>query len=228
MRLLSIGAGALCAVILFRPFCGAASRDGGFVLYPGKPGETGPVVFSHRTHDLRGAGFECTKCHTPDASNTTFVEMNSIRQGQACGSCHDGKTRGPRNSATALAIKECSACHMPTGDVTIKLNRMDPVAFSHIRHLGADSGQKSSKIGGFSCGDCHPKPFERSASGPIGMEVPHETGGCTSCHNGKNHVDGKTQVFAATTRCLTCHKPPSQLPGASGTGSAVVEPNAAY
>jgi hypothetical protein len=54
------------------------------------------------------------------------------------------------------------------------------------------------------CQDCHPNPFVRISTGPIGMEVPHEEGGCVKCHNGRK-VNGKT-VFAANTRCLTCHK----------------------
>jgi len=81
---------------------------------------------------------------------------------------------------------------MPASGIVITLNRMDPVSFSHVRHTRIKPAE-------FSCMDCHPAPFERVSKGPIGMEVPHETGGCAHCHNGKT-------AFAANTRCLTCHQ----------------------
>jgi c(7)-type cytochrome triheme protein len=184
----------------------AAEKDGGYVLYPGASGSAGPVVFSHRAHGIRGAGFACAQCHPEGSPKAMCLSMEDIRKGQACGSCHDGKTTGPRGRTAAASIQDCSACHMPSADAVITLNRMDPVAFSHIRHLGVDVKQRISKPTGLSCGDCHPDRFERIAKEPIGMEVPHETGGCASCHNGRKRTDGKPSAFAATTRCLTCHK----------------------
>jgi c(7)-type cytochrome triheme protein len=185
----------------------AADKDGGFVLYPGASGSPGPVIFSHQVHGIRGAGFACDKCHAPESPKTMVFTMDGIRQGQVCGSCHDGKTAGPRGRLAAASVQDCTACHMPAADIVITLNRMDPVAFSHVRHLGVDPKQKTSKPAGFSCVDCHPAPFERIAKGPIGMKVPHENGGCASCHNGQKRGDGNAPAFAATTRCLTCHKP---------------------
>jgi c(7)-type cytochrome triheme protein len=132
--------------------------------------------------------------------------MDDIRQGRACGACHDGHTKGPSGQLTAAAIQDCSFCHMPAADIVIRLNRMDPVAFSHVQHLGADPEKKVIKPSGLSCGECHPSTFERVAKGPVGMEVPHESGGCAQCHNGQKRSDGMPQAFAANTRCLTCHK----------------------
>jgi c(7)-type cytochrome triheme protein len=206
IQLFSLGVGLLCAAVFFQGDCRAVTKDGGYVVYPGG---SGPVVFSHESHGIRGAGFACSKCHASSSSKAVTVTMADIRQGKACGSCHDGNIKGQRNQVAAASINDCSACHMPTGDIVIKLNRMDPVAFAHIRHMGADLKQKTVKAIGYSCRDCHPTPFERSAKSPIGMEVPHETGGCASCHNGQIHGNGKKPVFAATTRCLTCHKPQS-------------------
>jgi c(7)-type cytochrome triheme protein len=126
---------------------------------------------------------------------------------RACGSCHDGRTKGTRGRLFAASIQNCSACHMPSADIVITLNRMDPAAFSHIRHLGVDPNRRAAKSTGFSCSDCHPALFERASKGPVGMEVPHESGGCAQCHNGQKHSDGMPTAFAANTRCLTCHKP---------------------
>jgi c(7)-type cytochrome triheme protein len=88
------------------------------------------------------------------------------------------------------------------------MNRMDPVAFSHVRHLNVSRNGGASSKDGFSCRDCHPALFERTANVPIGMEVPHESGGCAECHNGKKRSDGMPVAFPANTRCLTCHKFP--------------------
>ncbi len=100
-----------------------------------------------------------------------------------------------------------AAQQMPAADVVIKLNRMDPVAFSHVRHLAVKPEKSAARSAGFSCDDCHPVPFDRVSGGPVGMEVPHETGGCARCHNGQKRSDGMPTAFAANTRCLTCHKP---------------------
>jgi c(7)-type cytochrome triheme protein len=201
-----IALGILGAIIL-NGNGGAVEKDGGFVMYPGRVGSAAPVIFSHQSHGIRGAGFECNKCHAGGSPKTMMVTMDGIRQGQGCGSCHDGKTKGPRGLLAAASIQDCSLCHMPAANIVITLNRMDPVAFSHIRHLAADVGKKISKPAGFSCGNCHPTPFERVAKGPVGMQVPHETGGCAYCHNGQKRGDGNPPAFAATARCLTCHKP---------------------
>jgi len=187
----------------------AADRDGGFVTYPGVSGTSGPVLFSHKAHGSRGAGYACEKCHTSASAEALKVTMDEIRQGRACGSCHDGKTMAPRSQRAAAAVQDCASCHMPAADILLTLNRMDPVSFSHLRHLAVDPDKKIMKPAGFSCGDCHPAPFERVSKGPVGMKVPHESGGCAQCHNGKKRMDEMPVAFAATTRCLTCHKPPA-------------------
>jgi c(7)-type cytochrome triheme protein len=184
----------------------AAEKDSGMVVYPGGARTAGPVAFSHRSHGTRGAGYACDKCHTSASSKALMVTMEDIRQGKACGTCHDGRTRGLQGKAAAASIQDCDACHMPDADIVITLNRMDPVVFSHARHLSVDSKKKVSIPSGFSCSDCHPIPFERVSKGPIGMEVPHESGGCAQCHTGKKRSDGMPAAFAANTRCLNCHK----------------------
>jgi c(7)-type cytochrome triheme protein len=196
---------ALTAALLWSGF--ACGEDGGLMTYPGMPGSPGPVVFSHLSHGDRGAGFTCDKCHPAESGNALNVTMNDIREGRACGSCHDGRTKGSHAGRAAAPIKDCPACHMPPADIVIKLNRMDPVAFSHVRHLAADPTKKVSKPTGLSCSDCHPEPFEREAKGRLGMEVPHENGGCAECHNEQRRGISLPSAFAANTRCLTCHKP---------------------
>ena len=198
----------LSAILALAPVqCRAAEKDGGFVVYPSASGSPGPVVFSHKVHGIQKAGYACDQCHA--SAGILDVTMERIRQGMACGSCHNGQTKGPHGQSAAAAVQDCSACHMPAADIVISLNRMDPVAFSHSRHLKADANKKISSAVGFTCSDCHPALFERVSKGPRVMEVPHESGGCAECHNGRKRTDGLPAAFAATTRCLTCHKPPA-------------------
>ncbi|MFB3778348.1 MAG: c(7)-type cytochrome triheme domain-containing protein [Bryobacteraceae bacterium] len=186
----------------------AAKKDGGFIVYPGAPGSPGPVVFSHLSHGARKAGYDCAACHAAAAVDTIKVTMDEIRQGRACGACHDGRVKGPRGRSAAAPVEDCQTCHMPAADVVIALKRMDPVPFSHVSHLGVVAGKKLSKPAGFSCGDCHPAPFDLAARGSSGMQLPHDRGGCAQCHNGRKRRDGLPVAFAANTRCLACHKPP--------------------
>jgi c(7)-type cytochrome triheme protein len=135
------------------------------------------------------------------------VLLNGISRKHVCDGCHDGQAKGPRRQITAVSIKDCKVCHMPNADIVITMNRMDPVPFSHLRHLAIDPAKKSNRRSGLSCGDCHPEPFSRATKSPIGMEVPHENGdGCARCHNGQKLKDGVPIAFSATTHCLSCHK----------------------
>lgn len=170
----------------------ALGKEAGRIIYHAP--KAGSAIFSHDTHGKTGAGYSCTECHPKGASKPPSFTMDDVSNGRACGRCHNGKTRG-RRGETAAAVQQCSNCHMPAADIIFTLNRMDPVRFSHLAHLDATRD--------FSCRDCHPVPFDR-ASGPIGMEAPHETAGCAHCHDGARH-NGRT-IFPATTRCLTCHK----------------------
>jgi c(7)-type cytochrome triheme protein len=201
---------AAALVILSVSLTGHASKkDGGFVVYPGNSANAGTVVFSHRSHSADGAGYQCKSCHSAASGQGLDITMDRIRAGEACGACHDGRTKGPRGRQAASSVQDCSSCHMPAADSITKLNRMDAVTFSHIRHLGVETGNRYSRPTGFSCIDCHPVPFERGVKGPPRMELPHERGGCAQCHNGRKRKDGMPAAFAATTQCLLCHKPSS-------------------
>lgn len=184
----------------------ASVRDGGIVKYPATSASPGAVIFSHAIHSTEGAGYACNLCHE-NIAMAMHVKMIDIRQGRVCGACHDGQTKGPRSRKVAVSFSDCRFCHMPCFDIVIEMNRMDPVLFSHLRHLAVDPAQKSIHRSGLSCGDCHPAPFGRAAKSPIGMEVPHDNGdGCARCHNGQMRKAGIPIAFSATTHCLSCHK----------------------
>jgi len=204
---LILQASALYCFAFPQPNAYSASKDGGFVVYPESGSGPGPVVFSHRSHGNSGAGFSCSSCHGADSKQSMQATMDDIRHGRLCGKCHDDSTKAPATQKPASSLEDCKACHAPLGEITMPLNRMDPVSFSHTKHLFADPRTKVFLTTGYSCRDCHPTPFDRDSKGAFRMEVPHENGACAQCHNGRKGSEGLPSAFAATTRCLTCHKP---------------------
>jgi c(7)-type cytochrome triheme protein len=183
----------------------AAKQNPGSLFYSCGKNAPGPVVFSHRAHGSEGAGYECRVCHNVWLRAST-VSMEVLKRGEACGNCHNGSTQGPLSRRRASSIQDCSTCHMPSTDIRIRLNRMDAAVFSHTSHF--QSGSNKGNTADFSCSDCHPAIFERSVGkSALGMDVPHRSGACAECHNGRKKKKGKSVVFAATTKCLTCHRP---------------------
>ncbi len=182
---------------------------GGYIVWPAaKDGAQGPVVFSHLAHGENGAGFKCADCHPgilPEKRGT--VTMADINAGKACGKCHDGQTKAPKTEGVAVAIKECTGCHMPAKDIEIKTKGPGTVAFSHAKHTGAVEDGKTVENAGFACGSCHPKPFEAKAGAPIGMKFPHNAaaGACATCHDGKKTGPSGTTAVSAM-QCKACHK----------------------
>ena len=69
---------------------------------------SGKVVFSHEKHAAKSP--KCTDCHTKvfkmAKGQRTALKMADMNTGQACGTCHDGKT--------AFSVKDqanCTKCH---------------------------------------------------------------------------------------------------------------------
>ncbi len=187
---------------------GYAQTGGGkTVVYPPSPGSPGPTVFSHRLHGPGGAGYACGRCHEGE-QNRIAAASGPVRGKSFCSGCHDGLTTGPGKQSPASPMQDCASCHAPEADIEIRLNRMDPVLFSHGKHMGVDAPGTTEEPSGFSCGDCHPGPFPKGAGGRIEMDLPHAEGGCARCHNGRSRNDGLPTAFPADIRCLTCHKMP--------------------
>jgi c(7)-type cytochrome triheme protein len=69
------------------------------------------VVFSHKTHTL-GAGLDCDSCHSGmfemaagTAEENEDFTMQSLYDGNYCGSCHDGSMAFASNT-------RCTSCHV--------------------------------------------------------------------------------------------------------------------
>jgi c(7)-type cytochrome triheme protein len=75
----------------------------------------GPVTFSHEKH--KAAGIEkCNACHTKvfkmKKGGTGPFTMEKMKAGEACGSCHDGKTKTGDKVAFSVDDKsKCESCH---------------------------------------------------------------------------------------------------------------------
>lgn len=88
---------------------GYGAEDGGDLWFKDTR-KMPPVLFSHAKH--QAAGNQCTDCHdgvfqkkagTADTGNA--LTMKSLRQGQFCGTCHDGEK-------TFSVKKHCKKCHL--------------------------------------------------------------------------------------------------------------------
>lgn len=184
---------------------------GGYIVYHPKAGEDGKlpgdVVFSHLAHGEKGAGFACDACHDAIEKKRGGVTMAAINEGKACGQCHNGQTKGPKSEGVAFEVKECTGCHMPEKDIVFPAAKgPGKVTFSHAQHTGVVEEEKVVEKGGFACGDCHPKVFKAKVGEPLGMAVPHKSGACATCHDGKKTSPSGVLAKAATGNCMTCHK----------------------
>jgi c(7)-type cytochrome triheme protein len=66
------------------------------------------ATFPHWVHRTR---FRCDSCHTRIFGmelGSNEISMDLIRQGKACGNCHNGKR------AFAVSFESCSRCHRST------------------------------------------------------------------------------------------------------------------
>lgn len=213
LRSITIAVLVLSVIPLAVVFAAPRKKPGaGHILFTG--GDRGPVVFSHRRHGKGHAGYACAACHPRMEQKQGGVTMDAIRGGGACGACHDGKTRAPKGGGVAFAITECGGCHMPGEDLRIPLKHMGDLIFPHSRHTGAPGGGKAVVGAGLSCGDCHPGLFARDAGALLSMPVPHTSGACATCHNGKTRSPAGRVAAPATGGCSKCH-----LPGIQGSKS---------
>jgi c(7)-type cytochrome triheme protein len=81
-------------------------------IFPRSEGSPGDVTFTHETHVPRmdGDGAICAACHRSEFSIRDHgkalhgdMTMERMRQGQLCGSCHNG--------TKAFALDDCTSCH---------------------------------------------------------------------------------------------------------------------
>ena len=80
----------------------------GDITFKRKGGEAGtpPAVFPHWFHRIR---YKCYACH-PSVfemkAGANAINMDAIREGKFCGTCHNGKI------AWEVGFDTCSRCHV--------------------------------------------------------------------------------------------------------------------
>jgi c(7)-type cytochrome triheme protein len=104
----------IAALAVLVAFCGAVVVEKAMAQMKGPAdfefagGAQGKVVFSHEKHLAKSP--QCTACHTKLFKMTkgqrSALKMADMNNGQACGSCHDGKTAFNVKDAA-----ECAKCH---------------------------------------------------------------------------------------------------------------------
>ena len=99
----------LVVALTFPTLATGAEKHGGDIWFKDTK-NFAPVIFSHDKHG--GAGNPCTDCHdtifkkekgSADAGNA--MTMKTLKQGEYCGTCHDGQK--------AFSVKSsCKKCHI--------------------------------------------------------------------------------------------------------------------
>jgi c(7)-type cytochrome triheme protein len=74
----------------------------------------GPVTFSHEKHKAKIE--KCTECHTKifkmKKGTSGPFEMEKMKAGEKCGTCHNGKTQIAGTTVFAVSDeKNCEKCH---------------------------------------------------------------------------------------------------------------------
>lgn len=160
------------------------------------------VTFSHTSH-TEDSGLDCENCHSEifamkkgaATANKNFT-MVAFRDGQYCGSCHNGGDAF--DSAT-----QCESCHFPPEEKIIFTKPVKSVVFDHSIHVG------KAKL---SCESCHKQVFSMTVGTVEKQELvisdnPAEKREylinlhkkyCGTCHD-------SSQAFGYLTRCTVCH-----------------------
>jgi c(7)-type cytochrome triheme protein len=157
---------------------------GGMLIY--NPTGAGEVVFSHKSHAVKG--FKCNDCHGGvfNMRHTDGVmTMTRMYGGKDCGHCHNGKV--------AFASTQCGSCHRggaASGGGTVEFSGggYGKVAFSHQAHIAS----------GLKCQDCHVAIFNYKKTGGMTMSAMDKGQYCGACHDGK-------KAFASE-QCGKCHQ----------------------
>ncbi len=170
-----------------------------------------PLRFPHASH----TAVTCVRCHQPaaTASQGTLRPGHSAHQNCNTSGCHANDFSGP---PTPL----CGLCHESLAEATSERTtlvpfppqagvRMQAVAFSHRRHLDADSMEQ---LLGFhiSCSDCHASSGNASSgntdpsdNSPRGSEVRRPTHqACARCHAAESALPDQPIM----DRCPSCHQ----------------------
>ena len=142
--------------------------------------ETGPVIFRHSLHTVKGS---CSDCHNKlfNAGPNKHVTMAQMEKGKSCGACHNG--------STAFAVSDCTKCHPAKDVIEFPVRSISDARFSHKGHTGL-----------YTCKKCHTRIYRPSSGNKtVTMAAMVKGASCGACHDG-------TTAFSASGNCDKCHK----------------------
>ena len=105
--------GIAIGFLAVRPAAPQIKVPADFAFEQGKD-SPGPVTFSHERHKEKAE--KCTACHTKvfkmKKGTSGALNMAAMKEGQFCGSCHNGKTEMGGKVVFAVEAKDnCEKCH---------------------------------------------------------------------------------------------------------------------
>lgn len=173
---------------------------------------------------------KCFSCHTSEDMIAGSLVMADVHPGVTCENCHGpgsnhldvvekGERVGnggwgifnPARLAPADIDNFCGRCHRSTQDV-LALNILDVrnVRFQPYRLENSRCYDPTDRR--IDCLACH-DPMKPLVTSPVWYDKK-----CLACHADRNTVRSSRQFApacpVATSRCVTCHMPKTELPGA--------------
>ena len=184
---------------------------------------------------------KCFGCHATEAAHGLELTLEKLQPGVTCNHCHSdvalhmasalendsqpapAKTNLPSHSAEDTA-NFCGQCHRTWADIAMQPNpsianvRFQPYRLTGSKCFDADD----PRIGCLACHD----PHKEVQTNPSDYDAQ-----CKACHSAGGKPGAK-RCSVANDKCVTCHMPKLDLPGAhfkfSDHRIRIVKPNVPY
>ncbi len=180
----------------------------------------------HRTDGahlgLRFEDLSCFACHAKD--NPHGTQFDRRMEGQSCASCHNAQgwsidvdfdhtaTKFPLEGAHAFLA--CSACHVPSGEINLKVGLDYTGLETTCSSCHGSDNPHGDQFAGRDCGTCHETSGQRWAatrfdhsSTRFVLDGAHQRLKCAQCHTTESAPDGAliTRFSLGSKQCVDCH-----------------------
>ncbi len=160
---------------------------------------TNAVSGRRLTLDKMTPGVQCEHCHESSETHLAAVLLNSPELSAA-----KNASQSPAVSAERVS-NFCGQCHRTWEEIALQgLLDITNIRFQPYRLTGSKCYDADDPR--ISCLACH-DPHHEVASNPVDYDTK-----CQACHGGGK--PGAKSCPAATNKCVTCHMPKLELPGA--------------
>jgi len=203
------------------------------------PADVNEAVGRRMSHDDK---LRCFGCHATKATLGRQLTLGKMTPGVQCGRCHEGAethlvealTNGDEwegskdwsklHGLTSEQVSNfCGQCHRTWAEIAVQPNpSIANIRFQPYRLTGSKCYDADDRR--ISCLACHDPHHEVSAkSADYDLK-------CQACHGGGK--PGAKACPVSRDKCVTCHMPKLELPGANHKFSdhriRIVKPNEAY